>query len=130
TARGAAPAQKSPNRRELRPPFVTAVLHLSWPQATIMTIRVVRRNPRPSEPCKTYQMPPRLRPMLGMAVLLGSTMALSQCGGGSPTAPQTTIETVPVATTPPATAPPATSTDPAVEPPITPPVIPAPGSAS
>src|SRR5204863_6828002 len=70
-----------------------------------------------------------LRPLLGMALLLGSAMALSQCGGGSPTAPQTSIETVPVAATPPATAPP-TTTDPAAEPPITPPVIPSPGSAS
>ena len=57
-------------------------------------------------------------------------MAVSQCGGGSPTAPQTSVETVPIATTPPATAPPASGNDPASETPITPPVIPPPGSAS
>jgi hypothetical protein len=72
----------------------------------------------------------RLRPVLGTALLLGSAMAFSQCGGGSPTAPQTAVETVPIAATPPATAPPVTTTDPAAETPITPPVIPPPGSAS
>ena len=35
-----------------------------------------------------------------MALLFGSVLALSQCGGGSPTAPQQRIETVPIAVTP------------------------------
>jgi hypothetical protein len=64
-----------------------------------------------------------------MALLLGSAMAASQCGGGSPTAPQTVIETVPDAAAPVATAPP-TSTDPAAQPPLGPPAIPPPGDAS
>jgi hypothetical protein len=58
-----------------------------------------------------------------MALLLGSTLAVAQCGGGSsPTAPVTTIDTpVPVTIV--------ISGDPA-EIPTTPPVIPAPGNAS
>src|SRR3954469_14787520 len=72
----------------------------------------------------------RHRPVFGIALILGATVAFSQCGGGSPTAPQTSVETVPVATTPPPVAIPAPITDPAVEAPITPPVIPPPGSAS
>ena len=59
-----------------------------------------------------------------MSLLLGSALALTQCGGGgsSPTAPVTVVETpIPVTTTPPVT----------VElVPTTPPVIPTPGSAS
>jgi hypothetical protein len=69
-------------------------------------------------------MPSRFRPVFGIALLLGSAMAFTQCGGGSsPTAPVTVVET-PVTTTP------STSPDPAVETPTSPPVIPAPGSAS
>ena len=68
----------------------------------------------------------RLRPVFAMALLLGSAMALSQCGGGSPTAPQP--PTLPVADTPPPTSQTPPNTDPEV--PITPPVIPAPGNSS
>ncbi len=66
----------------------------------------------------------RVRSVFGMALLLGSAIILTQCGGGSsPTAPVTAVENpVPVAITPPV---PET-----VEIPVTPPVIPAPGSAS
>src|SRR5262245_24303316 len=74
-------------------------------------------------------MVPRLRPAFGFALLLGSAMALSQCGGGSPTAPQQAIETVPIATTPPPTAIPNPEPNPEAAP-TTPPVIPTPGSAS
>lgn len=67
----------------------------------------------------------RLRPVFGLALLLGSALAVTQCGGGgsSPTSPVAGVETpVPVtAITPPATVD-------AI--PTTPPVIPAPGSAS
>jgi len=57
-------------------------------------------------------------------------VALSQCGGGSPTAPQATvIDTTPVAVTPPPEATP-TPTPVSVEVPTAPPVIPVPGSAS
>ena len=53
-------------------------------------------------------------------------MALSQCGGGSPTAPQRAA--APVADTPPITQ---TNPDPTTtETPVTPPVVPPPGSAS
>ena len=71
-------------------------------------------------------MPFRLRPVFGLALLLGSASVLTQCGGGSsPTAPVTAVETsVPVAITPPTT-----TVDP-TEIPITPPVIPAPGATS
>ena len=67
----------------------------------------------------------RPRPVFGLALLLGSSIAFTQCGGGSsPTAPVTTTEPpVTVVTTPP------TTVDP-VEIPVTPPVIPAPGSTS
>ena len=66
-----------------------------------------------------------VRPVFGMALLLGSAIAFTQCGGGSsPTAPVTTGDVpVPIATTPPLTNVP-------VEVPVTPPVIPPPGSAS
>ncbi len=66
----------------------------------------------------------RLRPVFGVALLLGSAIAFTHCGGGSsPTAPVTTVEVpVPIATHPPPTGP--------VEVPVTPPVIPPPGSAS
>src|SRR5262245_36374341 len=73
-------------------------------------------------------MVPRLRPVLGIALLLGSAMALSQCGGGSPTAPQQSVETVPIATQPPPIATP--TPDPIPEVPTQPPVIPAPGNTS
>jgi acid phosphatase type 7 len=69
-----------------------------------------------------------LRPVFGIALLLGSAMAFSQCGGGSPTAPQQSVETVPVATTPPPISSPVT--EPAGETPIVPPTIPAPGNAA
>jgi acid phosphatase type 7 len=70
-------------------------------------------------------MPLRLRPVFGIALLIGSAVALSQCGGGSPTSPQQ--PTLPVADTPPITQTPITDTTPEV---ITPPVVPPPGSAS
>lgn len=66
-----------------------------------------------------------LRPVFGLALLLGSALAVAQCGGGgsSPTAPVATVE-VPV---------PLTTTEPPVTVeliPTTPPVIPAPGTTS
>jgi len=69
----------------------------------------------------------RFRPVFGFAFLLGSALALTQCGGGSsPTSPAPVVENpIPVTTTPPITSP-----DPAVETPTGPPVIPAPGNAS
>jgi len=72
-------------------------------------------------------MPSRIRSLLGMALLMGSAMAISQCGGGSPTAPQTAVETVPVAANP---SPTPIPTEPASETPLTPPVVPPPGNAS
>jgi acid phosphatase type 7 len=67
----------------------------------------------------------RFRPVFGMVLVLGSAIALTQCGGASsPTAPVTTVEVpVPIAVTPPSTSVP-------VEVPIAPPVIPSPGSGS
>jgi acid phosphatase type 7 len=66
----------------------------------------------------------RLPPVFGMALLLGSALVLTQCGGGSsPTAPAAVVENpVPVTGLP-------VTSDP-VDVPITPPVIPAPGTAS
>jgi len=72
-------------------------------------------------------MTPRFRPTAGLAIVLGSVLLLSQCDGGSPTAPQTTFETVPIASTPP---PVATATPTPVEVPTTPPPIPPPGPTS
>jgi hypothetical protein len=70
-------------------------------------------------------MPFRLPPVFAMALLLGSTLALTQCGGGSsPTAPISTVEP-PVAIT----ITPLPGSDP-VEVPTTPPVIPLPGVTS
>lgn len=65
--------------------------------------------------------------MFGTTLLLGSALAVTQCGGGgSPTAPVASVETpVPITTTPPAI-----TANPALETPTAPPVIPAPGSAS
>ena len=67
----------------------------------------------------------RVRPVFGMALLFGSAIAFSQCGGGSsPTAPVTTVDVpVPIATTPPGANVPE-------EVPVAPPVVPPPGSAS
>src|SRR5689334_21329189 len=73
-------------------------------------------------------MSPHLRRLLGIALLLGSTMALSQCSGGSPTAPAKAV--APVADLPTTTIPTPTPDPPPVETPVTPPVIPTPGSAS
>ena len=73
-------------------------------------------------------MPPLRRPVLGIALLLGGTMALSQCGGGSPTAPQQRVETVPIAVAP--TPDPTPTPNPIPDVPVQPPVIPPPGSAS
>ena len=71
----------------------------------------------------------RVRPALGVALLLGSAMALSQCGGGgSPTSPAPVVTVDPNT---PVTQPPVSSTpdpDPVV--PTAPPVIPAPGTSS
>lgn len=62
-----------------------------------------------------------------MALLLGSALALSQCGGGSPTSPQQPRP--PVVDIPPTT--PVANPDPnPIELPTQPPVIPAPGNAS
>src|SRR5690349_16683234 len=69
-------------------------------------------------------MPFRLRRLFGSALLLGSAVVMTQCGGSSPTAPVSVVESpLPVVATP----------TPPVEPveiPTTPPAIPAPGSAS
>ena len=72
----------------------------------------------------------RLRQLLGAVVLLASAVALSRCGGGSPTAPQTTVETVPVASQPAPTPPVATAPTADRSRGETPPVIPPPGNAS
>lgn len=71
----------------------------------------------------------RFRPVIGVLLVLGSTIALAQCGGSSPTAPQASVETTPVAATPTSSAnPSATPTTPdTVE---QPPVIPPPGNRS
>ena len=68
----------------------------------------------------------RLRPLFGIALMLGSVVLLTQCSGGSsPTSPVTGVEpSVPIATTPPV------NSAPEVDLPVTPPVIPAPGSGS
>lgn len=66
----------------------------------------------------------RLRPVFGLVLLLGSALAVTQCGSGSssPTAPNVVVETpVPVTTNPPVT----TEVAPAA-----PPLIPAPGTSS
>jgi hypothetical protein len=69
----------------------------------------------------------RPRPAFAMALLLGTAMALSQCGGGSPTSPRQPL--APVADVPPA--PPPSNSDPTTtDVPTQPPVIPAPGNAS
>jgi acid phosphatase type 7 len=63
-----------------------------------------------------------------MALLLGSALALSQCGGGSPTSPQQ--PNPPVVDVPPTT-PPVSNPDPnQVDVPTQPPTIPAPGTAT
>ena len=86
-------------------------------------------KPRPGKTEKTKEMSLRLRPVFGMAFLLGSAIVFAQCGGGSPTAP------APVVTvgSQPAGHPsssrysrPGSRTDV----PTVPPVIPAPGSSS
>ena len=66
----------------------------------------------------------RLRPVFAMALLLGCSLALTQCGGGSsPTAPvAAVVEPIAVAPAPPPSVP--------EEIPITPPVVPPPGSTS
>ena len=73
-------------------------------------------------------MPPRLRPALVLALLLGSAVTLAQCGGGSPTAPQQTIETVPISANP--SPPTPIQPPPPGEVPTAPPAIPSPGSSS
>lgn len=70
----------------------------------------------------------RLRPVLATALLSWCALAVTQCGGGSPTAPQQVAESTPVVATPsPA---PTTSTPQAEVTPTTPPVTPAPGPTS
>jgi hypothetical protein len=74
-----------------------------------------------------------LRPTYGLALLLGCGLVVAQCGGGSPTAPQVVVETVPIAATAPpepVPPPPAAVPTPPPEVPTTPPAIPSPGSAS
>jgi acid phosphatase type 7 len=71
--------------------------------------------------------------MIGMALLLGSAIAITQCGGGNPTSPAPVVAVDPVtpaAEVPPpvAVAPTTPETEPAV--PTAPPVIPAPGTSS
>lgn len=68
----------------------------------------------------------RLRPVLGFALLFGSALAFSDCGGGSPTSP------APVATLDPnnGTDQPPVTIVPDAAVPTTPPVIPPPGNAS
>ena len=72
----------------------------------------------------------RVRPALGAALLLGSALAFTECGGGgSPTSPAPVVTVDP--NTPVVNQPPVSSTpdpDPVV--PTTPPVIPAPGVSS
>src|SRR5688572_5847116 len=67
----------------------------------------------------------RLRPALGLALLLGSAIAFTDCGGSSPTSP------VPVAVADPIVAPPEPA-KPVPEPvvPTSPPVVPVPGNSS
>ena len=74
-------------------------------------------------------MSPRRRPVFGIALLLGSAIALADCGGGSPTAPAPVVTVDPNR---PATPPVSVIPDPEPEPvvPTTPPVIPPPGSSS
>jgi acid phosphatase type 7 len=70
----------------------------------------------------------RLRPALATTLLLWCAMAVSQCGGGTPTAPQTiVVETTPVAVTP---TPVPNTAEVVVPVPTTPPVTPPPGSSS
>jgi hypothetical protein len=71
----------------------------------------------------------RLRPALGFALLLGSAVASTECGGGSPTSPAPVAlvdSTQPVATPAPVVQNPVP--DPVV--PVTPPVVPTPGTTS
>jgi hypothetical protein len=75
-------------------------------------------------------MPLRLRPVLGMALLSWCALAVSQCGGGSPTAPQTVIETVPIAVTPTPTPTPTSTPEAEAPVPTGPPVTPIPGPTS
>jgi hypothetical protein len=65
------------------------------------------------------------RPVFGIALLLGSALALGQCSGGSPTAPQpTAVDPVPIVAVPTPTP------TPEPEVPTTPPVVPTPGPTS
>lgn len=74
-------------------------------------------------------MPLRPRPVFATALLLWSALAVAQCGGGSPTAPQSiVIEPTPVAVTPVTTTPSTTEAEVAV--PAMPPVTPVPGNTS
>lgn len=71
----------------------------------------------------------RLRPLLGLALLLGSALAFTECGGGgSPTSPAPVVSADPnkPITTPPVTEVPVP--DPVI--PTTPPVVPPPGTSS
>ncbi len=67
-------------------------------------------------------------PVLAVALLLWCAVAVTQCGGGSPTSPQQVIETVPVANNPPATTPSVPTAD--VPVPTAPPPTPPPGPSS
>jgi 3',5'-cyclic AMP phosphodiesterase CpdA len=73
----------------------------------------------------------RLRAVFGVALLLGSAIAVSDCGGSSPTSPISTVEIpVPVATPPPTVVVPTPApTVPEVVTPA-PPVVPPPGNTS
>jgi hypothetical protein len=73
-------------------------------------------------------MPVRFRPVFGMALLLGSALAVTHCSGGSPTAPQQVVETTPVAVVPAPAPIPAATQPPEI--PTTPPVVPPPGNTS
>jgi len=75
-------------------------------------------------------MPGRIRPLLATTPLLWCALAVTQCGGGSPTAPQTVTTTTPVPVV--TTEPTPTPSVPVVETPVptTPPPTPPPGPAS
>jgi hypothetical protein len=73
-------------------------------------------------------MAPRLRPALVSALVIASAISLARCGGGSPTAPQQTVETVPIAAQPPPTA--IENPESAAPIPVVPPNIPPPGNSS
>ncbi|HYE87135.1 MAG TPA: metallophosphoesterase [Vicinamibacterales bacterium] len=69
------------------------------------------------------------RPIHGLAFVIATALVMSQCGGGSPTAPRTVVDTVPIAATPEPVAI-APAPQPEANLPITPPLPPPPGQTS